>query len=323
MPLLSEHARGRKLTASDRQSAQRGSRAAERVVLVVACAQRKRTGAPNELRLSTINGAVANRLPEWQRRLGTVNAPLLPAQSLYTGDHWHAVLEAFSAVQRYTPRVELWVISAGYGLIPGNQMIKPYSATFAGGDTDSVWRGPTDGPRRARLKEWWRGLANEVALPDLVTSRSTVVIAAGANYVDAMEDDIAIAVGKGKERVSVISAGSRDLPGLLPLTSSFRAYVGGTDSATNARVLALLAAESATHRFLRHEMAKRLNTIAAKLDPVPRTIGRKVTDREIAREIRAFRRRDPHPSRTAALRELRRRGIACEQSRFAHLWLVT
>jgi hypothetical protein len=291
--------------------------------LVAACAQRKRAIAPDQLCLSTINGALANRLPEWQRRLGAVDAPLVPAASLYAGDHWHAILEAFKTVQGQTSKVELWVISAGYGLIPAKQMVKPYSATFAAGNVDSVWRGPADGPRRPRLKEWWSGLANGVHLSDLVTSRNRVVVAAGAGYVEALEDDVAAIVESGQERVSVISAGSRNVPGLLPVTSCFRSYVGGTDCATNGRVLALLAAEFASHGFRRHTMAKYLNNVAAKLDSVPRITGRKASDGDIARQILALRRREPQLSRTAALRELRRSGIACEQGRFVELWLAT
>jgi hypothetical protein len=293
------------------------------VILVAACAQRKRVLAPDQLCLSTINGAPGRRLSEWRRRLVAVDAPLVSAESLYAGDHWHAVLEAFRTLQRHTPRVELWVISAGYGLIPAQQVVKPYSATFAAGNVDSVWRGPLDGPRRARLKEWWGGLDNGVQLSDLVTSRSTVVVAAGAGYVEALEDDVAAAVESGQERVSVISAGSRNVPGLLPVTSCFRSYVGGTDSATNGRVLALLAAEFASHGFRRHAMAKYLNKVAAKLDSVPRITGRKTNDGDIVRQILALRRREPPLSRTAALRELRRSGIACEQGRFAELWLAT
>ena len=215
------------------------------------------------------------------------------------------------------------MISAGYGLIPAQQTVKPYSATFAAGNVDSVWRGPTDGPRREGLKEWWRGLANGVHLSDLVTSCSAVMIAAGAGYVEALEDDVAAAVESGQERVSVISAGSRNMPGLLPVTSCFRSHVGGTDSATNARVLALLATECASHGFRRHAMAEHLNKVGAKLDSVPRITGRKAGDDDIARQIRGLRRREPRLSRTAALRELRRSGIACEQGRFAELWLAT
>src|SRR5206468_934735 len=146
MPSPSEHARASRLAAKGRQSAQQVPRRPEPVVLVAACAQRKRALAPDQLCLSTINGAPGRRLSEWRRRLVAVDAPLVSAESLYAGDHWHAVLEAFRTLQRHTPRVELWVISAGYGLIPAHQVVKPYSATFAAGNVDSVWRGPLDGP---------------------------------------------------------------------------------------------------------------------------------------------------------------------------------
>ena len=52
----------------------------------------------------------------------------------------------------------------------------------------------------------------------------------------------AIATARERECVSVISAGTRGNEALLPVTGQFRAAVGGTDSALNARTLTLLAA---------------------------------------------------------------------------------
>jgi hypothetical protein len=244
---------------------------------------------------------------------------------LYAGDHWHAALSALELTRRFSARAELWVISAGYGLIPASAEIKPYSATFASGKDDSVWRGNSDGTRRQQLQGWWRALANGTTLSDLAaTARDgALMLAAGASYLEAIAPDLEHAVDLAPERVSVISAGSRMLCGLLPVSSRFRARVGGTDSATNARVLSLLAADAPTHRFRPDLMAARLRRINSRLPAMHRATGRRVTDEEVSRAILRIRKAAPTISRSQALRTLRAGGIACEQSRFAAIWSST
>ena len=240
------------------------------------------------------------------------------------GDHWKAALQAYELASRYSSRTELWIISAGYGLIPASSQIKSYGATFASGSADSVWRGARDGDRDTCLRQWWGLVGCGPVLADLVRSRGngTVVVAAGAAYLTAVSADLdtAIAQDSSRERVSVVSAGARGNGARLPVSGLFREALGGTDSSLNARLLARLAADAPTHGFRRTAMETFLNGIAQDLAPNPRVRGRPATDTEVLTEIEITRARDPSISRTEALRILRRSGIACEQSRYASLW---
>jgi hypothetical protein len=291
-------------------------------VLVVACSHRKRTVPPEKLRLGSLEGRASERAKLWRERLARVDAPSCRAQDLYAGDHWHAALSALELALRFSSRAELWVISAGYGLMPASAHVKPYSATFASGDHDSVWRGPDDGSRRQQLEDWWEILAKGTSLSTLAASKPypTLVIAAGASYLDAVRRDLETAVALDAERISVISAGSRGLPALLPATSQFRAHVGGTDAAINTRVLSLLAGEALTHGFRPALMAQQLARLAATLPEIQRVSGVRVADKRVREEISEMRKRRSAISRSAALRDLRRRGVACEQERFASIW---
>ena len=295
-----------------------------RIALVVACSQRKREMPPIELRLSSIDAAPEERAAEWSRRLATVEVVEHRAQNLYAGDHWHAACEAYRITRRYSARAEFWVLSAGYGLFESNRLIKPYSATFASNSSDSVWRGLSDGDPQSCLREWWRGLRHEGSLVDLLSKDGNVVIAGGAPYLNAIADDLGTAVeyDASGERISVISSGTRDHAALLPASGRFRTMVGGTDAALNTRLLALLAAEAPVHGFRRSDMTALLDRTAKgiRFSPTKRESGIKVSDEEVARHIDKVRRATPTASRTHALRELRRAGIACGQSRFAWLW---
>jgi hypothetical protein len=239
------------------------------------------------------------------------------------GDHWHAACNAYRLAQRYSNRTELWVISAGYGLTAGSKPIKPYSATFASGWVDSVWRGSSEGDRRERVQEWWQALPHDAELPDLLRGEDgAIVIAAGESYLAALAADLADLLQRDPsgDRVSVVSAGMRGNDALLPVSGQFRAAVGGTDAALNARVLALLAAEAPSHGFRRSAMTATLASLAAGLPTTSRSVGKAVSDDQVVRRIDTIRRRLPSISRTEALRELRRADVACEQSRFAAIW---
>src|SRR5256885_6627364 len=84
-----------------------GRRRPPRIVLVVACSQRKRTSPPAELRLSSIEAAPEERAVQWRRRLHEVPATPQHAQDLYMGDHWSAACKAYILAKRYSSRAEL------------------------------------------------------------------------------------------------------------------------------------------------------------------------------------------------------------------------
>jgi hypothetical protein len=295
-----------------------------RIVFVVACSQRKRVPPSANLRLASISARPKKRAAQWAERLDQVDATRHRAEELYAGDHWYAVREAFRLARRYSSRAELWVISAGYGLIRSSKSIKAYSATFGSGTADSVWRGPGEGERRECLQQWWRTLGHESTLPDLLLGRgdNALVIAAGAAYLVAVATELeaALQVDGDGDRFSIISAGARGNAALLPVSGRFRKIAGGTDSALNARLLALLASEPAAHRFRHSAMAATLNRIAGDAPIALRRRGTPLTDKGVATRIREIRRDLPGISRTEGLRKLRSDGIACEQARFASIW---
>jgi hypothetical protein len=289
-----------------------------RVVLVVACSQRKRVPPPVELRLSSIEARPDGRVVEWTRRIRETEAAHHLARDLYLGDHWRSACEAYRLARQYSSRAELWVISAGYGLIPSSKLIKPYGATFASRAADSVWRGSAEGDRRECLSDWWQKLDHHRALAELLPNRDNgaVLIAAGSAYIDAIEADLAEALVRDPtgDRIAVICGGSRKNDAFLPVDGALRAAVGGTDSALNARLLAALAREAAEHGFSRARMEATVMRMVRAAPDSTRRVGTSTTDQEIARLVQTLRRRFAALSRTRALRELRKMGIACEQA---------
>src|SRR4051794_32980217 len=105
-------------------------RARERIIFVLSCTQRKRESAPAELQLRSVTTRPEERPHTWIKRLAEVHAISAKARETYAGDHWRAACEAHRLGLKYSSRSELWVLSAGYGLISSESLIKAYSATF-------------------------------------------------------------------------------------------------------------------------------------------------------------------------------------------------
>src|SRR5262249_54279882 len=159
------------------------------------------------------------------------------------------------------------------------------------------------------------------SLADLVEEGATVVIAAGAQYIEALDQDLRAALDADvdNDRLSVISAGTRAHAALLPVDGRLRRGVGGTDAALNARGLAFVAAAAHEHDFRRSGMTAVLEDLARNSPPTDRSVGRPAPNAEIIQQINGIRSLNPKISRTRVLAKLRQGGTACEQSRFASL----
>ena len=124
----------------------------QRLIIVVRCTNRKSEAVAPELRLRDVAaGRLDGRFADWSRRLATSAAGPVEAQKLYQGRYWSRVRSVVQKAANSGFAVELWICSAGYGLIPGHAAVKPYSATFSSGKLDSI------GPGAA---QWWQELSS-------------------------------------------------------------------------------------------------------------------------------------------------------------------
>ena len=296
---------------------------ASKLRVVVTCTRRKRRRVPALLHLGNVPGArISTRFRRWTELLASPVVPTVPAIDLYAGEHW-TVARDFRNVVPSGHALELWVCSAGYGLISSETELLPYSATFASGDPDVV-------PGAAQ--EWWDSLCGWVgpacgprSLGELAASEPTarILLVLSADYLRACHDDVFRAAQKvaGSGQLSIISTGtdhSRDLDEyLLPGDSRLQATFGGTLKALNVRTARHLLAEGLIDHA---EMAAHLEQLLSKTAPQQHPERRRATDREIRAFIRRRVTTDPKAAHTRLLRQLRDENYACEQGRFAALF---
>lgn len=297
--------------------------------VVVTCTHRKRLGAPPRLCLSSIRVRDAQaRGREWVDRLRVEPAPVVPASELYAGDHWQVALSLLSQ----SHQVQLWVVSAGYGLVRLAQQLKPYSATFSPGP-DSVLVPGRREQRDAELREWWKvitkanlGHSRPRTLRELAASDpgAILLVALSEPYLRALRDDLVAASTKlnGSGKLLIVSAGTRHCPGLdenlLPVDANLQIAVGGPRLSLNARIARHLVTTSATHRWATSAITESLSEVrSASKRHQSRS---RLTDAKVIAFIKRATRQDNHASRSDLLRRLRTQGFACEQQRFASLF---
>jgi hypothetical protein len=287
--------------------------------VVVACSDLKTIAPESRLCLRTVEGRIDERIRTWRERTGVADGSI-SACKLYKGQHWHAAMSAASRCRAMGWDVRLWIASAGYGLIEESALVSAYSATFASGHSDSVWRGPRDGVRVPTLAIWWSELASGRFVDLAVDTSGPVIVVAGADYVDALRNDLETLRTnvQASARVSVVSTSCTHALALR-YTAEISGTLRCTLGALNATLFAALADTADTHNFCREKMQSWLEVNLGH-SRRPRPNRRSVTDAELARQVRRMRRRDPDISRSSALRTLRTSGIACSQARFASYW---
>jgi hypothetical protein len=228
--------------------------------------------------------------------------------------------------------VELWVASAGYGLLALGDRVQPYGASFRTGDEDSVVQSADE------ASEWWAALARSRfpgvgphgrTLADLVEEDpwASLIVVVSPPYLAALSDDIDAASEAidDPDRLVVISAGARSVSPavsrhLLEVDARLQSEVGGSMISLNVRIaqdllkrrrrkgVSLSAAQSVYRRIQGH------------LDKFQYPERRRISDSGVIKFIEKKLGVNPGASRSPLLTELRNSGYACSQERFAKLF---
>jgi hypothetical protein len=295
------------------------------LILITNCAATKRIAAGEPVLLRKWNGSVCQRF-HWWRSAIEKQVPTIAARECYAGDAW---TQAIAAEKVSPSRSQLWVISAGLGLVSADEVISNYSATFVNNELDSVaadLRGKIDWWNL--LVEWRRKSTGIGCITDLasVNPKSVLIVAVSSSYFSVVKDDLisARAALASPDQLLVISAGTRPVKSLgvslLPIDARFENLVGGARATLNARMLRHIVQEKRNGRIRAPQISEYLSAVATTLDS-PRSFERRpLDDKQIAAFIRKRSKSVPRFSASALLRILRDQGLACEQKRFHRIY---
>ncbi|GAA0426008.1 hypothetical protein Acor_54620 [Acrocarpospora corrugata] len=288
--------------------------------LVVTCANRKRHAIPVDLHLRAVTQRrPAARFAAWTARLDDSDSGRYSAVDLYAGEHWQIARALTQTPAAKT--AQLWIASAGYGLIPADAAICAYAATFSVPASDAV------GVSVSEVADWWHRLSTWAGpAPDQPRSfaalaardpDATVIAVLSAAYQRACGDDLLAAADLlDSDALSVVGPSNGHpllVDMLVPVTATLQHTVGGSLQALNVRTTQYLLEHGAGTR----RTALRYAAAAAAPDnpPTPRATGQRMSDAELVAYIHGH----AHNSATQLLRQLRDTGRSCEQRRFAQL----
>ncbi len=297
--------------------------------LVVTCTNRKSAAPIPALQARNLRGrTIDSRRDSWALKLSAEQEDAKPATEVYKGDHW-SVIRSIGLIKLPT-KINVWVASAGYGLISPTSKIVPYAATLSPRHEDSVAKNSEE--RRA----WWAGMveAPPISLPKLPKSlqevacnfpSSPLVVAASSEYIDAMTDDILVARGR-LEDPSLLSilcrkgGAPRELREVsITLQADLSTVLGGALTSLNARVLRWLLVQE-SEKLTAQAISRLLAGLArqSKARVIPKRT--KLTDDEVKQQIYDAIETGSRVSQTALLKTVRESGLAVEQRRFARIY---
>ena len=204
-------------------------------------------GPPGDLCLGAVVGRVKSidgRFRLWQAaRSSAVKVSSL--RNLYAGPRWRASLRIAASAQASGKQAELFVASAGLGLLPIDRTAPSYSATFSRGHRDSVVpAGRSAIEHREGTREWWNLLTHRrKSLQGLARGFDQVVVVLSPDYLNAVTDDLVAAVGSNVSKILVFATGSPTHRSLGPVWVRVRRSLRET---TEDRPVPLINALDAT-----------------------------------------------------------------------------
>jgi hypothetical protein len=154
-----------------------------RILVITSCTGEKRHSPPTQLTQTDFThlhdaatfAALEANLAAYRTR----------AEDLYTGQQHLRLLRGLQPARTHLGEsaIDLWILSAGYGLIPGNQQIAPYECTF-------------QGMNKTALRTWAQHLQVPTAMRQLLaTPYDLALLLLGDSYMAACALDKSVQLG--------------------------------------------------------------------------------------------------------------------------------
>lgn len=290
----------------------------KQLTLVVTCTDRKAAVPETELQARQLpTGPVKERATLWSERINSA-AHTHSLAELYRGDHWTQARRLTEATAQAGFKADLWVASAGLGLQPVSASAPSYAATFSTRHADSVATTAEDGAL------WWSQLQEGTGRATLqeLGKASPILLILSETYAKAMEAELRALADVASE---ALLFGGVEVAGIqrVPADAGLRRSLGGTLTSLNVRMAASWLQHCQDGQLTSTATSDSWNKWAATESRPEQHNRRPMTDEQVIAFIRKQTSSHPGISRTRLLRLLRDGGQACEQSRFATLYIKT
>lgn len=336
-----------------------------KIHILANCANRKRVLPSKELGLISSQADLKKRAATWWKNLNISsdinsrdsallqeNQGKIKADELYIGSYWSTIRQLTAKAHLSGFVSDLWIISAGYGLISSSDDIYSYSATFAPGDKNSVINGESDVKRRdEKLRKWWELISN-FQLPQSSNPRKLsqlfrenshdyFLIVASGSYLSAVEKDLLEGIKSLSSPENLVIVTSKSFVNesldmnVVPADARLQCNgtcgencekhlvprgIRGTISASLAGKIIERAKENG---FNASSVKQYVQAIIEKSPSLVNFNRTRIDDAGVLEFINQELTKFPSASCTFLLRKLRESGSACEQKRFREIYQST
>jgi len=303
-----------------------------KIALLTTCTNRKSRETDFDLCASSLpSGNMHETLSIWGESLHR-DRNMVPAKELYSG-------RGFSEVRKTVEKnnLDLWIISAGVGLIPGNKLVPPYNLTVTPFKKNSI-QPRLSSTEKFNPSKWWSNInckLHDTPTPiyDLISKNidTYFIVSLSKTYLELICEDLFLLHDQHKQRIRITGLNSSELLPVpfkklwMPYDYRFdgpQSPNPGTRSDFPQRVTRHFIEEVFTHNTLAtpYEHAKTVSKILTPM-PFPVKIKRTTLSNEAIKQIIIDRWNDAKGSGSRMLKIMRHEeNVACEQSRFADLY---
>jgi len=303
-----------------------------RIHLITNCTSSKSSKLKHDVNIKDISGDAHSPSKQWLNKLKK-QKDLVAAIDVYVGDHWSKVYEI------YNLNHPIWVVSAGYGLIPAKRAVSSYNATFNGNNENSVSRFYSGETLTDKNIIWW----NEINLKkkpqtkpigpieELYKNNPSDIffIVLPPNYLKVLAPELHKLITSGiinSENTFIFSSKQTLKPLLQNLffqaKDDFCEQLGGSRISLNIRLASKILKELTLERAVAPQVKKIYNDMLTNSAPAERFNRKKMTDEDVGNfimnELLSMTLKESSASKV--LRILRDKGMACEQKRFSNLY---
>jgi Queuine tRNA-ribosyltransferase len=193
--------------------------------LIVTCVSQKKARKVQSIFDPNIEtGPLEKVFQQWIDTIKHSKLKRRKAIDLYKGHLWGANLEGWGIVKNQIKDSQLWILSAGYGLIPADEKIIPYDITFQEprNGIPSIHSRIEDNTnhKRDNIQKWWKLLTESTdrttssikSLIDNSNESDYFLMVVGKDYLDAVFNDLdeAIKSSSNPNHIAVLSNNVND-----------------------------------------------------------------------------------------------------------------
>ncbi len=293
--------------------------------IISSCTSSKKYSPSDLLELTNIDDhlLLEDACELWINNININKSSQYKASQLYKGAAWKVTLEIKEILNKKTP-TNLYVASAGYGLIHSDKEIYSYDCTFSSGDSNSIskFNNYLENPSNII---WWDKI--NTFSSDSFSSESYFFIVLPHDYLVASQNFIQEIIHKYDKKVFIFIANKKSVPSfmdqnIVKFDSRFNSFQTGVMINILQRAVFWLSNEiimkdiPLVHKDLQNHIDMKL----AQYKTFTMPVRKQLSEEEIYEKIRLMILYNNISSATQGLKYFRQLGFACEQKRFGKLF---